>query len=511
MEAELAERADRLPALRLGLVRDHEHGLDGAVPGGDDRGLAGKLGFPLRLRQLRGEAKSSLGDERRSADDHRSSAHDALDPEPLAIAEALGRTQRSGVGSRCRDRSSDRMLGRALERAGERQCLCSVDASSRDDVDERHPSGGHRARLVQQDRVHAPRRLENLRALDEDPELRATTRADEERGRRREPERARAGDDQHGDRGREGERRRFAGEEPERERPDRENEHDRHEDGGDPVREPLHRRLARLRVCDEPRDLRERRLAPDACRAHDEPAAEVDRRARDLGSRGDLDRGALAGQQRPVDCGAALDHDAVGRDLLARPNDEDRPDGELVDRDAALDPVVSDHAGLLRPELDEGTQGGTCPALRSRLEVSPGENERRHDGRDLEVESIRAVVAAGHELEAHRLGGVARTEEEQGGDRPPPRGERPDRDEGVHRRCSVSQARPGLPVERPAAPEHDGGRQREAHPLPSVELQRGNHGEHEHRKRKGGRDEQALAQLLLRLDGARHRRARGGR
>ena len=267
------------------------------------------------------------------------------------------------------------MLRAALERADERQRLGGVDASGRSDVHERHASGGHRAGLVQHDRVHAPCRFEDLGALDEDPELCATTGADEERRGRREPERARARDDQDGDRGREGERRPAVDEQPEGERRDGEREHDRHEDGGDPVCEPLHGSLARLRLRDEPRDLRERRLASDARRPHDEPAAEVDRGARDVVPRTDLDRCALAGQQRPVDGRAALDDHAVGRDPLPGTDDERRPDGELLDRHLALDPVVAEHARLLRPELEEGAQSGAGAALRARLEISPGENE----------------------------------------------------------------------------------------------------------------------------------------
>ena len=69
-------------------------------------------------------------------------------------------------------------------------------------------AGGDRAGLVEHDRVDRARGLEDLRALDQQAELRAAAGADEQRGRRGEPERARAGDDQHGDGGGERERRR---------------------------------------------------------------------------------------------------------------------------------------------------------------------------------------------------------------------------------------------------------------------------------------------------------------
>src|SRR3712207_6916676 len=60
--------------------------------------------------------------------------------------------------------------------------------------------------------------------------LGAAARADQQGGGRREPERARAGDDEHGDRRREGERRRLTRAEPEGQRGDRDGDDDRHED-----------------------------------------------------------------------------------------------------------------------------------------------------------------------------------------------------------------------------------------------------------------------------------------
>ena len=60
-------------------------------------------------------------------------------------------------------------------------------------------TGGDGAGLVEDDRVDLPGRLEHLRALDEDPELRAASGPDEKRGGGGEAEGAGAGDDQHGD------------------------------------------------------------------------------------------------------------------------------------------------------------------------------------------------------------------------------------------------------------------------------------------------------------------------
>jgi len=70
-----------------------------------------------------------------------------------------------------------------------------------DDLDERHPAGGHGAGLVQDDGVDASRRLEYLGPLDQDAQLRTAAGADEKRCWRGQSQRAGARDDQYGDGG----------------------------------------------------------------------------------------------------------------------------------------------------------------------------------------------------------------------------------------------------------------------------------------------------------------------
>jgi hypothetical protein len=193
------------------------------------------------------------------------------------------------------------MLGRGLQCPDDSQRLLTVDSVGRNDIDELHLPRCHGAGLVEHDRVHLPRRLQHLRALDQNPELRAATGADEKGCRRREAERARAGDDQDRDGGCERERRAAAAPQPEGQRRDGEGDHHRHEDAGDAVGEALHRRLPRLGGRDEACDLGERGVGADADRADDEPAAGVDRGPEDLVAGLHLDRHALAGEERLVD------------------------------------------------------------------------------------------------------------------------------------------------------------------------------------------------------------------
>ena len=171
-------------------------------------------------------------------------------------------------------------------------------------------------------------------------------------------------------------------------RAEREHEHDWNEHRGDAIGEPLHRRLARLRPRDEPRDLRERRVGAHALGLDHEPSTDVDRCPGDRVARADLDRNALAGQQRPVDGRVPVDDDAVGRDLLAGPDDEQVADREPVDGDGPLRPVRLEDRRVFRPELDERAQRSAGTPLRTSLEVAPGEHEGHDDGRDLEIDLI---------------------------------------------------------------------------------------------------------------------------
>ena len=162
---------------------------------------------------------------------------------------------------------------------------------------------------------------------------------------------------------REREREVLARADPEAERGERDAEHDRHEDARDPVGEPLDRRLAGLRLGDQARDLGQRGVGADLRRAHDEPAAGVDARARDLVAGLLLDRHGLAGQQRLVDGGRARLDDAVGRDLLAGAHDEAVADGELLDRHAALGAVGVEDRDVLGAELEQRGQRRPGAAL----------------------------------------------------------------------------------------------------------------------------------------------------
>ena len=210
-----------------------------------------------------------------------------------------------------------------------------------------------------------------------------------------------------------------------------------------------------LRIRDETGDLRQGGVATDLRRLDDEPARGVDRGARNRRSLPHLDRHGLARQHRLVDGRGAGDDDAVGCDLLAGTHDEAVADRELGDRHEHLGaPAKNVH--VLRAELEQGADRLARATPGARFEVAAEQDQRRDHGGSLEV---RLGVEPG----------------EQHDRRPAPGGERPDRDQRVHRRRAVARRPEGGAMERPARPEDDRRRERERDPLPARELQRHHH------------------------------------
>jgi len=243
------------------------------------------------------------------------------------------------------DRPGDRVLGGVLERRAEPAHLGVADH-----LDQGHPAGSEGAGVVEHDRVDLPGRLEHLGALDGDAQLRAAAGADQQCGGRGQAERARAGDDQHRHGSGESGWHAGAAAQPEPQGARGERDDDRHEDAGDPVGQPLDRRLPALGLFDEPGHLGQLGVGTDARRPDHHPPAGVDRRADHVGTRADLDRDRFAGDQRLVDSGGALDDDAVGHDLLPRPYDEQVADPQALDRPGHLGTVGED-GHVLRTQL----------------------------------------------------------------------------------------------------------------------------------------------------------------
>ena len=234
-------------------------------------------------------------------------------------------------------------------------------------------------------------------------------------------------------------------EEPADQRGERQHDHDGHEHRGDAVGEALGGGLAGLGLLDEAGDAREGGVGADPRRLDHQASARVERRAGDGLPGCHLDRHALAGQQRAVDRREALANDAVGRDQLAGPHDEAVAGAQLGQRHAPLD-AVREHGDILDARVREVAKRATGLTLRALLEVPAEEDEQRHSGRDLEVQ---VLGHAGRDERHHR---------------PAERGCDAERDQRVHRDGAMAQAAPRRAVDRPAAPQDGGQRQRQRRP-----------------------------------------------
>ena len=184
-----------------------------------------------------------------------------------------------------------------------------------------------------------------------------------------------------------------AGHEPDDEGERRDDEDERHEDLGDPVGEALDRRLRALGTLDEVDDARQRGVAPDAGRAHDERAGRVLGRPDDLVARPDRDRDRLAGQHRRIDRRRRLDDDAVDRDAVAGPDAQEVADRDGLERDLVVGPVADDPRRR-RAEPDQPVDRAGRASLGSRLEPPSEQDEADDDRRRVEV---------GDRLDAGRL------------------------------------------------------------------------------------------------------------
>jgi hypothetical protein len=292
---------DGFDRCRLDGIRHYQDGFRVSVPAGGDRGLPLHLGgFASGLELVR-EVDRPVGEQGGPSHDHRVALDDALDAEAFAVGEAFDGGQLVLGGCGRGDSVRDGVLGGALQRPDQAQRLLAVDALGECDVGKAHLAGGDGPGLIEHDRVHAAGGLEDLGALNQQPELGAAAGADHQCRRRGESERARAGDDQHRHRRRERERGGLPGHHPAGQGHEREADDDGDEYRRDAVGEALDRSLATPGVGDELGDLRERGVSADLGGAHDQPAAGVDGRAGDLGAGGDLDGNRLAGQHAHVD------------------------------------------------------------------------------------------------------------------------------------------------------------------------------------------------------------------
>src|SRR5262249_47072333 len=141
---------------------------------------------------------------------------------------------------------------------------------------------------------------------------------------------------------------------------DSDRENDWNEDTGDPVGELLDGRLGGLGLLDEPRDLRERGVAPDGGRLDLQDPLLVERASDDAVARLLLDGNRLSGDELLVHRRRAAHDAAVHRDGVAGLDAQPVADADLRERDLLLD-VPAHAAGGLGREVEKlADRGGSA-------------------------------------------------------------------------------------------------------------------------------------------------------
>ena len=250
------------------------------------------------------------------------------------------------------------MLGGLLDRAGVAEQVGAAGPGNRLDGGHGHLAGGDRPGLVQDHGVDGAGGLQGLVALDEDAELGAAAGGHHQGGRGGQAERARAGDDQHGQGGAERVTGRAARQQPAGQRQRRAGQH---ATGRTPRRSG--RPAAGCRPC---RACACSTIAIRCASWVSLPtlSARTTRRPVSamvppvtLSPDGGVDRDGLAGHHAPVHGGLAGQDLAVGGDPLSRPDHETLADPQQVGRDAPLGAVVAEHAHVLGPGRGQVAHG----------------------------------------------------------------------------------------------------------------------------------------------------------
>ncbi|MCY1301779.1 hypothetical protein D9M70_514120 [compost metagenome] len=228
------------------------------------------------------------------------------------------------------DGRRERMFACAFQGRSHSKQFVFVQTLRRGDRGHLRPALGERSRLVDHQRVDLFEALESLGVLDQHAEMGAAADPDHDRHRRGQTEGARAGDDQHRDRGDQSVREARLRSQP---HPDREGDNGDRDDrwnepAGNLVGEALDRGAGALGLRHHLHDPRQHRVAPDLASLHDEAARLVHGAADEF--RADLlgDGHRLASDHGFIDRAAALHKRAVDRNLLARADAQLVADGD---------------------------------------------------------------------------------------------------------------------------------------------------------------------------------------
>ena len=351
------------------------------------------------------------------------------------------------------------MLAGLLDAGGQSQHVVLGKPAGRDNGYHFRPALGQRSGLVDHERVDLFHALQRLGILDQYASLCAPADAHHDGHRSGKAERARAGDDQHRDRGHQavGEARLRTESRPGRKRGERDDDHSRHEPAGHPIGQPRNGRARALRGRDHRNDPRQHGVASDLLGAHDEAAGRVQRpgdhfRAGVLGN-----RHGLAGDHRFVDRGASLRHFSVDRDFLAGTHTQAIADRDHIERDIFLGAICAHPPRCSRRQVEQRADGAGGLLPRPQLQDLPEQDEHGDHRCGFEIDrdgAVRSTKCRREELR-HR----------DRDDAVEPRHAGAHRDQREHVEIARDHRLPAAHEEWPATPEHDRSGEKELDPV----------------------------------------------
>ncbi len=343
------------------------------------------------------------------------------------------------------------VLAAALEARGEAQQRRLIRTCGRGDRDQLGFALGQGAGLVHHEGVDLAHHLDGLGVLEQHPHVRAAPGRHHDGHGRRQPQGARAGDDEH----RHGvdERKSHGGlgtdKGPDDEGDESDDHYRRYEVTGDEIGQLLDGCAAALGLGHHLHDLREHRVGPDPLGLHDQAAGAVHGGADDAIARILLHRDGLAGDHRFVHRARALDHLAVHGNLLTGAHAQAVAGPDLIEGHVLLAAVRVDAPRGLGCKTEERTDGRTGAAAGFQLQHLPEQHQGGdHRGR-LEVHGDLAMGVAERRREdpgqhrRHHAVGVGDAHAEP--------------DEREHVEAAVHQRAPEAHEEGRAAPQHHRG------------------------------------------------------
>ena len=233
--------------------------------------------------------------------------------------------------------------------------------------------------------------LERLRRLEQHAVFRTDTRADHDSDRRCQSQCARARDDQNRNRACERKARRFADQQPDDCRHERNTHNDRHKHACHLIRQLGDRRLGRACLLYQTDDLAQSRIVTDTQCLHDNIAV-LGHGSTDHGIADMLfDRHALTGDGAFVQIRAALGDLAVNRHGLTAAHDNEIANLYLLNRQLhGL--TATDDLGGLRTQVHQSRDGFACLALGTRFKELAERYQRQNHACGLKIQVVHKAV-----------------------------------------------------------------------------------------------------------------------